>query len=185
MDKREFIKSLKSLLFSNDKSEKIEVEMIYYTTSEGLELRIPEGSELIAGTEVSILDESGEYVIAPEGEYQIEDSILVIGEAGIILEIKPVEEEESEESEEGSEDETPDEAEMARQEEIEKRFAAIENAIAGFAEAMSAVENLSETVNKLAESPADEEIKLSKSTESSKRSKLDTREQKLNFFSKR
>ena len=74
--------------------------------------------------------------------------------------------------------EEPEEGEM------EKRLEALEKALANISESMSAIDNLSEVVSKLANSPAEEEVKLSKASGKVKK-ELTSRESKLKAFAKR
>ena len=74
--------------------------------------------------------------------------------------------------------EAPEEGEM------EKRLEALEKALANISESMSAIDNLSEVVSKLANSPAEEEVKLSKASGKVKK-ELTSRESKLRTFAKR
>lgn len=67
---------------------------------------------------------------------------------------------------------------------LEKRIESLEKAIANIAESMSAIDNLSEVVAEIANLPADKEVKLSK-MDNSKIQKLNSREEKLRFLSKR
>lgn len=67
---------------------------------------------------------------------------------------------------------------------LEKRIESLEKAIANIAESMSAIDSLSEVVAEIANLPADKEVKLSKMN-NSKTKKLNNREEKLRFLSKR
>ena len=76
------------------------------------------------------------------------------------------------------------EEEPKEEDEMEKRLEALEKALANISESMSAIDNLSEVVSKLANSPAEEEIKLSKASGKVKK-ELTSREYKLKAFAKR
>jgi len=76
------------------------------------------------------------------------------------------------------------EEEPKEEDEMEKRLEALEKALANISESMSAIDNLSEVVSKLANSPAEEEIKLSKASGKVKK-ELTSRESKLKAFAKR
>jgi uncharacterized coiled-coil protein SlyX len=67
---------------------------------------------------------------------------------------------------------------------LEKRIESLEKAIANIAESMSAIDNLSEVVAEIANLPADKEVKLSKINNNTIK-KIDSREEKLRFLSKR
>jgi len=75
--------------------------------------------------------------------------------------------------------------EEPKEDEMEKRLEALEKALANISESMSAIDNLSEVVSKLANSPAEEEVKLSKASGKSVKKELTSREAKLKAFAKR
>ena len=80
------------------------------------------------------------------------------------------------------------EAEMTEETEevdpLEARFLALETSLANISESMSAIDNLSKAVSDLANSPAEEEIKLSKSSVKGLKN-LSARDEKLIALSKR
>jgi len=96
---------------------------------------------------------------------------------------KPEEVTEPEMAEEVVEEEVKEE-EPKEEDEMEKRLEALEKALANISESMSAIDNLSEVVSKLANSPAEEEVKLSKASGKVKK-ELTSRESKLKAFAKR
>ena len=67
---------------------------------------------------------------------------------------------------------------------MEKRLEALEKALANISESMSAIDNLSQAVSDLANSPAEEEVKLSKASVKGAKS-LSARDEKLIALSKR
>lgn len=74
--------------------------------------------ELAVGTEVSVEDENGEIVAAPDGEYTLEDGKVVVVAEGKVAEIKEVSKEETIEEELEEEVPTKDEKDL-RIEELE------------------------------------------------------------------
>ena len=80
------------------------------------------------------------------------------------------------------------EAEMAEETEevdpLEARFLALETSLANISESMSAIDSLSKAVSELANSPAEEEVKLSKASVKGAKS-LSARDEKLIALSKR
>ena len=74
--------------------------------------------------------------------------------------------------------------EEPKEDEMEKRLEALEKALANISESMSAVDNLSKVVSELANSPAEGEVKLSKSSGKVKK-ELTSRESKLKAFARR
>ena len=77
------------------------------------------------------------------------------------------------------------EEEPKEEDEMEKRLEALEKALANISESMSAIDNLSEVVSKLANSPAEEEVKLAKASGKSVKKELTSRESKLKAFARR
>ena len=115
-----------------------------------------------------------------EEEVSATDCDCVEGEDGCDCYEKDLEPELAEEKpEEEVKEEEPKEDEM------EKRLEALEKALANISESMSAIDNLSEVVSKLANSPAEEEVKLSKASRKSVEKELTSREAKLKAFAKR
>ena len=104
------------------------------------------------------------------------------GEEDCDCEEKPEEVTEPEMAEEVVEEEVKEEE--PKEDEMEKRLEALEKALANISESMSAIDNLSEVVSKLANSPAEEEVKLSKASGKTKK-ELTSRESKLKAFAKR
>ena len=68
---------------------------------------------------------------------------------------------------------------------MEARIEALEKSLSNIAESMSAIDGLSKAVADLANSPADKEVKLSKSSDAPIKKELTSREAKLKAFSKR
>lgn len=75
--------------------------------------------------------------------------------------------------------------EEPKEDEMEKRLEALEKALANISESMSAIDNLSEVVSKLANSPAEQEVKLSKASGKGVKKELTSRESKLKAFARR
>ena len=75
--------------------------------------------------------------------------------------------------------------EEPKEDEMEKRLEALEKALANISESMSAIDNLSEVVSKLANSPSEGEVKLSKASGKSVKKELTSRESKLKAFARR
>jgi antitoxin component HigA of HigAB toxin-antitoxin module len=67
---------------------------------------------------------------------------------------------------------------------LEARMDSLELSSSNLAESMSAIDELSKVVSKIANLPSDEEVKLSKK-ESAIKLKSNTREERLKFFSKK
>jgi len=91
MEKKTFIDKIKDMFSEVEQSNDEEVKMIYYTTKEGVEVKIPEGSELAEGTPIVVVTEEGESP-APAGEHIIEDKVITVDEAGVIVSVADVEE---------------------------------------------------------------------------------------------
>ena len=161
MDRNTFIDKIKTLFSEVEKD--VEEKLKDVTTIDGINLRIKE-DEIAEGVEVFVVGEDGEETPAPDGEHNIGDKIITTAEGKVVSIV---------------EDEYEEEVDP-----LEKRIESLEKAIANIAESMSAVDNLSEVVSKIANLPADEEVKLSKSV-SGKSEKTNTREDKLRFLSKR
>ena len=206
MDRNTFIDKIKTLFSEVEKD--VEEKLKDVTTIDGINLRIKE-DEIAEGVEVFVVGEDGEETPAPDGEHNIGDKIITTAE-GKVVSIVDVDEETEAEEEKKEEvvieeemnkddkDKKKEDEEVEAEDEdkkkeddyeeevdpLEKRIESLEKAIANIAESMSAVDNLSEVVSKIANLPADEEVKLSKSV-SGKSEKTNTREDKLRFLSKR
>jgi hypothetical protein len=207
MDRNTFIDKIKTLFSEVEKD--VEEKLKDVTTIDGINLRIKE-DEIAEGVEVFVVGEDGEETPAPDGEHNIGDKIITTAEGKVVSIVDVDEETEAEEEKkeevvieeemnkddkdkkkEDEEVEAEDEDKKKKEDEyeeeenpLEKRIESLEKAIANIAESMSAVDNLSEVVSKIANLPADEEVKLSKSV-SGKSEKTNTREEKLRFLSKR
>ena len=83
------------------------------------------------------------------------------------------------------EEEVVEEEEVSESSDVDSRLEALEKALANISESMSAIDNLSEVVSKLANSPAEEEVKLSKASGKSVKKELTSRESKLKAFARR
>ena len=81
------------------------------------------------------------------------------------------------------------EAEMTEETEevdpLEARFLALETSLANISESMSAIDNLSKAVSDLANSPAEEEVKLSKASGKGAKKGLNSRDEKLKALATR
>ena len=81
------------------------------------------------------------------------------------------------------------EAEMTEETEevdpLEARFLALETSLANISESMSAIDNLSQAVSELANSPAEEEVKLSKASGKGAKKGLNSRDEKLKALATR
>lgn len=194
MEKKTFIDKIKDMFSEVEQSNDEEVKMIYYTTKEGVEVKIPEGSELAEGTPIVVVTEEGESP-APAGEHIIEDKVITVDEAGVIVSVADVEEsieeeateevvEEEMSTEEASEEvETPEiEAEVeeileASEEEVEAeeeedeaetKMKEMEEKIKALEDAIvNMTQNFAAVQTELDElkgKPADDEIKLSKAS---------------------
>lgn len=207
MDRNTFIDKIKTLFSEVEKD--VEEKLKDVTTIDGINLRIKE-DEIAEGVEVFVVGEDGEETPAPDGEHNIGDKIITTAEGKVVSIVDVDEETEAEEEKkeevvieeemnkddkdkkkEDEEVEAEDEDKKKKEDEyeeevdpLEERIKALEKAIGNLSEAMSAVDNLSEVVSKIANLPADEEVKLSKSV-SGKSEKTNTREDKLRFLSKR
>lgn len=208
MDRNTFIDKIKTLFSEVEVEKDVEEKLKDVTTIDGINLRIKE-DEIEEGVEVFVVGEDGEETPAPDGEHNIGDKIITTAE-GKVVSIDDVDETEAEEEKkeevvieeemnkddkdkkkEDEEVEAEDEDKKKKEDEyeeevdpLEERIKALEKAIGNLSEAMSAVDNLSEVVSKIANLPADKEVKLSKSV-SGKSEKTNTREDKLRFLSKR
>lgn len=178
MEKKTIIDKVK-LLFSDIENE---VKMISYTTKEGVEVKIPEGAELVVGTPVTIKSEDGSDVPAPAGDHIIEDKLITLDENGIIVSIaeveveveveapaEPAEEEMAAEEvkEEVVAEEAPKEEETMEEVKIEdlvKRIDELEMMMSEFKTKLANVDTLEEKFSKLSQEPAEKEVKLSKAS---------------------
>ena len=170
MDKKTFIDKIK-LLFSEveSESEKVEhsdceckgeegCECDKYAEEEAPEVEAPEKKECECeeGDEDCKCDEEPkEEVVEPE-----------------------MAEEEEVKEEEPKEDEP-------KEDEMEKRLEALEKALANISESMSAIDSLSLAVSELANSPAEEEVKLSKANSKGVKKSLNSRDEKLKALATR
>ena len=168
MDKKTFIDKIK-LLFSEVENESEKVE------HSDCECKGEEGCECDKYAE-----EEAPEVEAPEKkECECEE-----GDEDCKCDEEPKEEVvEPEMAEEVVEEEVKEEE--PKEDEMEKRLEALEKALANISESMSAIDNLSEVVSKLANSPAEEEVKLSKASGKSVKKELTSRESKLKAFARR
>ena len=198
MDRSKFIENIKAM-FSDEEKEIVlkdkpaEVEFADVTTEDGIILRTAEAG-MIEGEKVEIVsvDEEGVETVAPavEGEYSVEGKVVTLDAEGVIVSIVEAEEEAPKEEEEVIEAELSEVKEEKEEtmpkwaEGLVSRLEAIELANSNLAESMSAIDDLSAVVSKIANLPADEEIKLSK-TVSAKQKKANSRDEKLKFLSKR
>ena len=154
----------------------IEDGVILRTSEAGL----VEGEKLLI---VSVNEEGVEDVAdSPEAEYTVEGKVIGVNAEGVIVSVVDAEEEAPKEEEAVVEEEMSEVPKWAV--ELTARLDALETSNSNLAESMSAIDKLSETVSKIANEPADEEIKLSKSAKA-KKDKFKTREDKLKHFAKR
>ena len=203
MDKKTFIDKLKTM-FSDVESEVKEDTFIDVKTVDGVSLRVKE-EEITEGVQIYVVDEEGIETPAPEGEHVIEGKTITTDAEGKVVsvveteveeEVEEVEEVEAKEcdcvGEEGCECDKKGEYEAEMSEEVaeevnpmEARIEALEKSLSNIAESMSAIDGLSKAVADLANSPADKEVKLSKSSDAPIKKELTSREAKLKAFSKR
>ena len=167
MDKKTFIDKIK-LLFSEVESESEKVE------HSDCECKGEEGCECDKYAE-----EEAPEVEAPEKkECECEE-----GDEDCKCDEEPKEEVvEPEMAEEVVEEEVKEEE--PKEDEMEKRLEALEKALANISESMSAIDSLSLAVSELANSPAEEEVKLSKANVKGLKN-LSARDEKLIALSKR
>ena len=207
MDKKSFIDKLKTM-FSDIENEVVEDTFVDVKTVDGVSLRVKE-EEIAEGVQVYVVDEEGIETPAPEGEHVIEGKTITTDAEGKVVsvveteveeEVEEVEEVEAKEcdcvGEEGCECDKKGEYEAEMSEEVieevveevnpmEARIEALEKSLSNIAESMSAIDGLSKAVADLANSPADKEVKLSKSSDAPIKKELTSREAKLRAFSKR
>ena len=167
MDKKTFIDRIK-VLFSEveNESEKVEHSDCECKGEEGCEC------DKYAEEEVEVEAPEKKECECEEGD---EDCKCDEEKAEEVLEPEMAEEVVEEEVKE----------EEPKEDEMEKRLEALEKALANISESMSAIDNLSEVVSKLANSPAEEEVKLSKASGKSVKKELTSRESKLKAFARR
>lgn len=109
-----------------------------------------DGEAYEVGTEVFVLDENGEAVAAPDGEYPVEGETVVVKD-GVIVEIKK-DEEPKEETVEAEEEVAPADAAEEPTASVEDRVAALEANMAQIVEGLNAIVNsISEMEARLAE----------------------------------
>jgi hypothetical protein len=177
---------------------------VYVVGEEGEETLAPEGEHNIEG-KVITTDAEGKIVsikdVDEETEATEEEKKEEVIEEEMADEKKKKDEDEDVEAEDEEEKKKEDEDVEAggkdkkkkkkdiyedEEEEnpLEKRIESLEKAIANIAESMSAIDNLSEVVAEIANLPADKEVKLSKINNNTIK-KIDSREEKLRFLSKR
>ena len=171
-NKKSIVDQVKTLLFSGEPVDKVEVEAIIegdfkeVKTAEGVILNV---STLDVDGIVEIVSEDGKE-IAPPAEYILDDgSILVVGEDGIISEVKEATTEEEVVEEAMDEEEVvveevvdvvaEDNLLEARIEALEAKFSALVDANVVLAEANVVLE---ENFSKIANEPIEEEIKISR-----------------------
>lgn len=111
--------------------------------------------ELIVGTEVNVEDENGEVIAAPDGEYTIDDKVIVVL-GGVVTEIKETVVVEPVEMEEETPTETPvkDEKDLK----IEELEGLLKDRDAVIEELTAKIKDLEDKFN---EKPVEEEVKLS------------------------
>ena len=187
MDRKEFVNKLKSM-FSEVEAEVVadvpaEEEFKDVTTIDGVILRTTEAG-LVEGEKLLVISSEEEgaetEADAPEGEYTVEGQVIAVGSDGVITSVTEAEVEAPEEAVVEEEMEAvPKWAEA-----LTSRIEAMETANSNLAESMSAIDELSAVVSKIANLPADEEVKLKKAV-SEKQKKENTREERLKFLSKR
>ena len=194
MERKKFIDNIKAM-FSEVESEVVledkpaDVEFSDVTTEDGIILRTAEAG-MIEGEKVEIVstDEEGVETVAtaPEGEYSVEGKVVTLDAEGVVVSVIEAEEEAPKEEEvvEAELSEEKEEVMPKWAEGLVSRLDAMELANSNMAESMSAIDDLSAVVSKIANLPADEEIKLSK-TVSAKQKKANSREERLKFLSKR
>jgi len=194
MERKKFIDNIKAMFSEVEKEVVLEdkpadVEFADVTTEDGIILRTAEAG-MIEGEKVEIVstDEEGVETVAPapEGEYSVEGNVVTLDAAGIVVSVVEAEEEAPKEEEvvEAELSEEKEEVMPKWAEGLVSRLDAMELANSNMAESMSAIDDLSAVVSKIANLPADEEIKLSK-TVSAKQKKANSREERLKFLSKR
>jgi len=184
MEKKTIIDKVKSLF--SEIEDKGEVKMIYYTTKEGVEVKIPEGAELVVGTPVSITSEDGSEVPAPAGDHIIEDKIITLDENGVIVSIaeveieveviEPAEEEMAAEEVKTTEEETKqvETMEEVKIEDLVKRIDELEMLMSEMKDKLTSVNTLEEKFSKLSKEPAEKEVKLSKANLTNNNNKSNT-----------
>jgi len=165
MNRTTFIDKIK-LLFSEVEEQNVELAEDKPCDCKGKDCKCDEKIEEEMAEEVEVEAPEKEECKCPEGDEDCK------------CEEKPEEVLEPELKEEEVEVEAPEEDEM------EKRLEALEKALANISESMSAIDNLSEVVSKLANSPSEGEVKLSKASGKVKK-ELTSRESKLKAFAKR
>ena len=194
MERKKFIDNIKSMFSEVEKEVVLEdkpadVEFADVTTEDGIILRTAEAG-MIEGEKVEIVstDEEGVETVAtaPEGEYSVEGKVVTLDAEGVVVSVVEAEEEAPKEEEvvEAELSEEKEEVMPKWAEGLVSRLDAMELANSNMAESMSAIDDLSAVVSKIANLPADEEIKLSK-TVSAKQKKANSREERLKFLSKR
>lgn len=205
MDRKNFLDKIKTMFSEVEDVAKedlpAEVELKDITTEEGIVLRTSENG-LVEGEKVSIVSTNEEGVEdvadAPEGEYVADGKAIVLDPDGVVVSISDIAEVEEPKEEIVEEEMSEEVAEEVKEEEVEmseevapkwaesliSRLDALETANANLSESMSAIDGLSKVVSEIANLPADKEIKLSKSV-SKKQEKLNSREERLRFLSKR
>lgn len=163
-----------------------EEEFMDISTEDGVVLRTSEAG-LVEGEKlliVSVNEEGAEDVAdSPEAEYTVEGKVVSVDAEGLIVSVVDAEKEEEAPTEEAVVEEEMSEVPKWAVE-LTARLEALEVSNSNIAESMSAIDELSKTVSKIANEPADEEIKLSKSAKA-KKDKFKTREDKLKHFARR
>ena len=194
MERKKFIDNIKAMFSEVEKEvvlkdEPTDVEFADVTTEEGIILRTAEAG-MVEGEKVEIVstDEEGVETVAPapEGEYSVEGKVVTLDAEGVVVSVIEAEEEAPKEEEvvEAELSEEKEEVMPKWAEGLVSRLDAMELSNSNMAESMSAIDDLSAVVSKIANLPADEEIKLSK-TVSAKQKKANSREERLKFLSKR
>ena len=153
------------------------------TTIDGVVLRTSEAG-FVDGEKVMIVtvgeDEAEEVADAPEGEYAVEGKTVSVNAEGVIVSVVESEEEAPEEA--VVEEEMSEVPSWAKA--LTSRIEAMEVSNSNLAESMSAIDELSKVVSKIANEPADKPVKMKKSV-SEKDKKANTRDSKIDFFRKK
>jgi len=197
MSKKTIIGKVKAM-FDSVSADSSEVSLMEVTTEEGVVVLVPNEGDIAVGSQINVSDAEGNEVSAPAGDYTIGESVYVLDEAGLVIEVKEVTptEDKPTDAEVATEDK-PAEAEMATEDEVvvdevedeevnplEARLDALEKAMVNIAESMSAIDTLTTKVDELAGKPADEEVKLSKSSMAPTKKTMNDKFAKLKELSK-
>lgn len=130
-------------------------EFASYTTEQGVEVKID--GDIAQGSKVSVMDETGNEVSAPDGVHILQGIAEITVKDGLITEVKPLAEEETPQDDSVSEPKAEIEIEMGK---MKEKMAELETSIADVIDQLktmaSASQKMSEVITHLSTMPLGE-----------------------------